>query len=101
MCPDERFDSFIKAVKNNQELWSLILDREIGTREMDELTQSLGHRCSMAPDQHPDLSEPTKLQAIEDFVKNRLGKSDTELAAQIAEALRAYARRELALWFKQ
>jgi hypothetical protein len=101
MCPDECLDSFIESVKNNQELWSLILDREIGTREMDELTQSLGHRCSMAPDQHPDLSEPTKLQAIEDFVKNRLGKSDTEFAAQVAEALRPYARRELALWFKQ
>jgi hypothetical protein len=101
VCPDECLDSFIEAVKNSQELWSLILDREIGTREMDELTQSLGLRCSMAPDQYPDLSEPTKLQAIEDFVKNRLGKSDTELAAQIAEALRPYARRELALWFKQ
>jgi hypothetical protein len=77
------------------------IDREVRTREMDELTQSLGHRCPMALDQFPGLSEPTKLQAIEDFVKNRLGKSDTELAAQIAKALLPHARRELALWFKQ
>jgi hypothetical protein len=33
MCPDESRGSFIEAVKNNQELWSLILDREIGTSD--------------------------------------------------------------------
>ena len=94
----EEINPIIEEIKQDQELWALILDRELEREHFQKLARELGKpRPDLEPEAFPPIKRPTADEAILEFLKRRYGRNDRPLASQIALRLGVQARHALGL----
>ena len=93
--PQEVIDPIVEEIKKDSTLWELALERERESIKIQELAARLHKRPDLEPEAFPELTRPTLVEAILEFLEKRYGKKEHLLAVQVASNLRQHAYREI------